>query len=349
MARQFFLTAFLIVPAAALGAITRDLGRTVLAAIGVAIGLVILVVLAWFLWLPGNPDWGGLGWISTTAVAAVALAGASMVVVLQYGRRKMALAWAMLAATLAGIAILETMPPRAAAFALQERLSRQRADPSAIQIEFDPEPRHARVGPKRDGYVSDMVTSYPAGSSPPRIPIRINAVPDDMAVGAIWTRFEIQGAGVSWHSEWSANPQALVVDQEQSWLLPTIDPTVLLRIKNVPVRLRGTIDLTLLARTDAPASAHCIQAQFEVRCLAVSPQIALTSEPSDLLYGLPNGNTRASASAPYSTAPSFQILSHAARPGLRGQAIFVERQVEFLQRDFDFPAIRLADYLPEKK
>src|SRR5438270_2189959 len=67
IAKQVFLTALLILPVMAIASVTRDLGQFVLGLF--AVFAVVLVPMLAFSDFPASTNWGGFGWIQTSAIA----------------------------------------------------------------------------------------------------------------------------------------------------------------------------------------------------------------------------------------------------------------------------------------
>lgn len=337
-AKQVFFTAFLVLPAAALAAMTRDLGRTILAAVATAFGFLVLCAVAT---LPviatgRDPNWGGMAWIVNSASALLVLAGTALVLVVQYRSRKLRIAFGAALATAILAAILQMMPPWQPAFTLQKALTREPVDTAALAISFDREPRPAVVGPRVDSLVSDP-SSQRIG-----IPIRIGGPPSGMEVAEVWMRYTIEGDGEPWNSGWSANSENLNLTGQRSEMRLNINRVTFERFKDQPIRLRGSCDLVLLTHRN---SGKCVTYGTVMRCLSPTPQLALVAsyQHHEFLRA-----PRVDAIAPYPASPWFGILTESLSIQQDGTA-HQETPVAFVQRDFDFPAIRLADWAEQSR
>ena len=134
--KQVFFTIAYILPAAAVAAVTRNLGQVLLAGILVyatfAAGLSLnqLIRGSW-------PVWGAVDWIRDCGTALVAAAGTAAALFWQYSRRRTALARAALAGTMVLTILVMTAPRWSGAFAIQRLFSRERIAGAAVRISFD--------------------------------------------------------------------------------------------------------------------------------------------------------------------------------------------------------------------
>lgn len=163
--RQFLLAAGVVLPGAAVAAITRSLPQFLLWAI----------VLFWgFRFIPRtfapyfNPYWGSLEWMRMTACGAVALVACAAVVLIQYSRRRLVLSRTITITALAIVSLAYVVVPLDFAVALDEALTRRPVDiqvQAAGQCSVWDVPR---PGPGQEMYVSLFVplrfTGIPAGN-----------------------------------------------------------------------------------------------------------------------------------------------------------------------------------------
>lgn len=94
--RQVFFLVFLVLPAVALAAVTRTQGQF---ALSLLLAASPFAALAWF-------DWDIPQWTEAIAVAAVLVVGTTIVLLLQYARRRASWSRAILAATVASCLVL---------------------------------------------------------------------------------------------------------------------------------------------------------------------------------------------------------------------------------------------------
>ena len=138
------------------------------------------------------------------------------------------------------------------------------------------------------------------------------------------------------------------------------------RIKDAPIRLRGSVDLTLFSRTSSPTSDLLNLADvwgysscstdgtmtLAVQCLSTRPMASLTLVSGKGASVTPTTIDRTEVYAPYPTSPWFGPLRQVFVPvnydkNLVGTKtiLVVEHPVAHIQRSFDFHSLRLADYL----
>ena len=118
LVKQVFFAALLLLPMAAIGAVTKNLGHAFLGGLLLSMVLTLGSVLT-AVFLPGS-SWGALAWIRDTAVAAVALCGAAAVIYLQYTRRRASLGRGALGGIAALVLLIWALPPWQPAFAIQQ-------------------------------------------------------------------------------------------------------------------------------------------------------------------------------------------------------------------------------------
>lgn len=328
-ARQVFLTALLLLPMAAMAAVTRSLGHAFLG--GLLLALVMAVAAQMVAGLASGSAWGGLAWIPATAVAAVAMAGSAAVLYLQYTGRRTALPRMVLAGAAVLVVLLWAAPPWQPAFAFQSLFSQRRIDARAVRISFD---RRPGAPPDAVAHVSGYVA----------IPIQIADIPPGLEVTLDWIRIEAEGGGLKpWRSGWRVN-QGITEASGKGWLMVAVDAGYFERVKNAPVRLHGSADLTLVARTgDLAAFGQCwFIGSTMVACLSPLPRAALTlvSSRGAFGYALPG----IQAFAPYPTSPWFGPLQRWNTVVVGGNTLAVDRPVAHLERAFDLGPLRLADY-----
>jgi hypothetical protein len=231
--RQVFFSIFFIMPAVALGAVTRNLGQVVLT------GVVILTAGQA---LSGNqfPDWGGFDWIRDCGAALVMAVGTAAAVVLQYTRRRTALARGMVAGTLVLAAATAYAPVWGGAFAIQKLFFPGRLG-GLPHLSFD----ESRAG------VHPM--SYGRFSSDPdgvrlEIPLRVDNVLPGARLGADWTSVGIDGPNGAWRSGWLNFHAFHGLSHGEAWLTVYVDPGFYEKNQDTPVRLYGKVDFMLYER-----------------------------------------------------------------------------------------------------
>jgi hypothetical protein len=317
LVKQVFFAALLLLPMAAMGAVTKNLGHAFLGGLLVSIVLTLgSGVTAAF--APGS-NWGALPWIRETVVAAVALCGAAAVIYLQYTRRRAALGRAVLAGVAVLVLAVWTLSPWQPAFAIQSWFSTQRIDPQAVRISFDPRPEKSSDVHSRTGvYVT--------------IPVRLENVPRDLEAESDWASIESP-----WRSGWSTSSWLRSDASGIRWLVVSVDADYFERAKDAPVRLRGSLDLTLFAPSGSPSSFGCWTETSTFYCLSPLPRMRLTEVWSE-------GNASANeVHSPFPTSPWFGLLEKYSTPDT-GPTLIADRPVAYIQRSFDLGPLRLSDY-----
>ena len=129
-------TVGLLMTLCAFAALTRGLARwmvSLMATIGGVIGLS---------WIGKGNVWGGVEWMRDYGDIAILFIAASATLIWQYRYRRTAVSIALLAAGLLASLLYASYGSSALALEVQMRLSKPRADPSAIQVAFRPSTEH---------------------------------------------------------------------------------------------------------------------------------------------------------------------------------------------------------------
>lgn len=290
VARNAFLLIWYVLPAAAVAAVTKNLGQAFLRC------LLVLILLGAFMSVPFRSGWNGLTWIRETLAAIAALCGSAAVIVLQYTRRRTAVGRGCLAGAAVLVAIVLALPPFQAAFVIQSWFSKERVSPQEARITLDS--HHGTA--KNTAYAGEPAAYV-------RIPIELQNVPQGRAVAVDWVF-----VGSPWRSAWSGK-----VDLWHGGFLGlSIPASEFLRLKDEPIRVRGLVDLTLLARPSSQCQLEPFGAFYY--CLW-NPYVF----------------------SPFPTSPWFGPLEmyQGEKPG---------HPVAHIQRSFDLGPLRLADYIDIK-
>ncbi len=263
LATQLFFLATTVLPAAALASVSAGLVEFV----GTAFAAWLWsYALAWWAGWQFRPDydWGGLGWIRPTLVAAVTLAAAALILLLQYLRQRTWISRGLVAVALALSAFLTIMPGWHTAFQLQERLSAQRVPATAASISFDParDPHTTILRPDQWTMLWPKITAVP-------IPVRVTGIPAGMALYSDRTDVTISTPnGQRWRSGWDSlnelvhmvgtirgpngelhaltGDRMLTADGEY-WLYLKVDRSFYRRVRSGPMHLHAHLALTLLS------------------------------------------------------------------------------------------------------
>jgi len=364
--RQVFLTAEVLLPAAALAAVTRNLAEFAAAAF-----LVFMVIVPWTL-LRAATDWTAWEWVrgSITGVAALGAAGA--VLALQYARRDTGLSRAILGAAAVAIGLWQ-MVPWHVGLAVESAL--WRTAPGAVaRLAFAPERRRAAEVHGLAGRLRSTIRV------PIEIPVEISGIPADQGVIAQAIRITVDAPGGSrWDSGWespgqpvlsgeAAPARPLPASDGPCWLRMAIDPAFYQTVGNQPVHLRATVALTLVgdatstvlelgaARIAADTGVcwtHPSGARVTVVCFSPFWRPAwsrLRVQSKSTGESVSAGLTAPDISyGPFPTAAGLSMWGWAAG-GTSAPAFPIAVILDthpaagFAERTVDVPALRLADY-----
>jgi hypothetical protein len=357
--RQVFFTIIFVLPAAAVAAVTRNLGEVLLA--GILLGVTLAAGIGFCLQIRGGyPDWGGLGWIRDCGTALTVAAGTAVALALQYSRRKTALARAALAGTVVLTMLVLTAPPWGGAFAIQMLFSRERIRDTAVRISFD----ETRAGTRPMGWGRN--SNDPSGVRL-EIPMRVDDVPQGAMVGIDWTSVTLKSAPGTWRSGWLTFRALHDLSHGAAWLTVYVDPDFYNASPDAAVELDGAVDLTLSrrlrtmavegGRTLVPEIGICtletVVWPYMSRCYSpfqkVSFELALGSPT------IPEETSRNGPCAPFPTSAGFRPLD-AAYFGLSRStgeysmlSLVMDRPVAHVQRDFRVRGLRMSQFkLPQQ-
>jgi len=230
---QILFSAAFLLPVAALCAVTTGFVQLLSGTF-----ILFVVVLAWNTAVPAltiGGTWGALDWITVYSAILVALLAASIILIWQYAKRETwagrSIAGAAAIAMLAGGALI----PWTSAFAIQSRLSKGRVDGASMHVAFDSDRKWlARAGVEgNDGRVEI------------ELPLRIIGMPADMEAKALGLVLAIESPdGAVWHAP--GRPWMQVSsERELLSLRANVDGAVYRRVKDRPVKLRGTLYFAL--------------------------------------------------------------------------------------------------------
>jgi hypothetical protein len=231
--KQILCTLVFLLPVAALCAITSGFFQLL------SVAFVLLVgVLVWNVVIPGftpGATGGVLDWIPLYCVFLVAALAALTILLWQYAKRN---TWAnRTVAFAAGIVAMAGgwLIPWTSAFAIQSRLSKGRVNSGSMQVVFDSDRKwlaRARIDGD-DGRVQLelplRITGIPAGMDAKPIGLMMAIESPD---GAVW-----QAPGRPWMQ---VSPESNIVSLQAG-----VDGAEYRRVKDKPVKIRGTLYFTL--------------------------------------------------------------------------------------------------------
>ncbi len=354
--QQLFLTAFAILPAAAIATVTTGLKQVILAALAIVVPLFVATTGVSFLMRRAlfflNPGWSSGIWLKPVVTAAVLMAGAAAVIGLQYWRR--ATGWSRALAAAAALCALMApgMVHKEQAFSLQTWLSGVGPRESAIHLAVDggpgrtPAPLYSR---ERRVY----------GLAHVEIPVLLLAPPDAILLPDTETRVEAPG-GRAFYTEVREQPYG------RWWLSMDLPGGYFDSVKSAPLDLEGSLDVTLFHRgvlLPAPALGPVVvpgigvcrsrldfEGRWAVECYSPAPHAALALQ-------FPGGGrhwivSRSTADVPVPTPGEFETIQRfsspttfAARQDIAPLGLITELPVAHLRLHFRLPAIRLADFV----
>jgi ABC-type transport system involved in multi-copper enzyme maturation permease subunit len=339
---------------AALASVTESLLRFLYALLALA-GIEILGVV-----LAGPGTWGSLEWIRESAIAAVVLAAAVTVLILQYARRQTTWARGVVAVAIALVAGAPFADLWSAAFTIQSTF-RYRVNPSGLRIAFD----SMAHGPK----------SYSIGAYSPRlreegiaIPIVVTGIPSGAAVISerIAAAIDAPG-GQSWRSPWTEtgglagmNPledERVIRADGPVWQYLNVDPAFYRAVKDTPADLHTSVALTLIGAAQSaplagpgPLGGRCTVQPGPRDSLIVICAWPLGS-PARAYIHAKSLESLLRPSGSYSPYPTDGSLWHRAATAFSAPPEPLELTLETWQavahfeRHLDIPAIRLRDYV----
>jgi hypothetical protein len=195
---QVLLSATILLPVAALCAITKGFAQLI------AIAFVLcLALLGWNTASPGmmrGVMWGPIGWVASYYVIATAMAGAIAILIWQYARRQTAYGQAGAALSIIVAFAGSALIPWTTAFAIQSRLSKLPVDESKIEVSFDSEKKWlARSLVDIDGSVQIELPLQIAG-----LPANTYPKPDGLTLtakaqgGEVWQTNRLPWQNIDW-------------------------------------------------------------------------------------------------------------------------------------------------------
>jgi hypothetical protein len=347
---QFLLFAFILLPIAAVGAVSRNLASFIFyAVVLLAIGAVIQVARL-----------EGVGWVVDSVALVSLLAIAGPVLYLQYKRRRTDISrwFALGGIALAGIGILAMPWPMA--LAVQSRLSKQPSLAASVHVALGPSP--AQIGwpaeKRPDGalYIPIVVQGIPPGTE-----VRTDALAISLQEpgGRTTTVNPFACADVTQHSESAGVVLRPVCRADPEFVKSNRDKLVTLRA-SVYLTLFGNAKSTTLPLTDEPTytsdGLECytdnVRAEWDVYCRSAFRW------PGRLIYAK-LGHTAANSfqqAVSYSPFPADLNINpietrwasaYAAgpAPNVRDVTIIVEEPLAHMRRDLEARGVRLSDFV----
>lgn len=234
-------------PCLALGAVTRNLVQAVGAGLATALGFVFILGFDLFFFKSsgGAPQirLATIAWVAESAQTAWGLLAVAAVLTFQYRRRKTNTArWALGTAALIWI-FIEILPWRAA-FAIQERFSRQPEVASGVQIDFDPG-FGKRPGPPANSESMRLRRNIPERAAYLYIPLRISGLSNTRRLLVDDVRVHVTDSDGN-AIELDPSPEPREFRESPTHHMISVQEASYNRVKDQPLRLEIDYSLTLL-------------------------------------------------------------------------------------------------------
>jgi hypothetical protein len=290
--------------------------------------------------LPSPVDWINTG-MEVTTLAIVA----AVVIWWQYSRRRTLFARIFGTAGLAGALTLAALLPFTWAFWMQSRLS-NRADASSIRIA-------ASSGTAPVVHLGEVFTF--------QAPIKVSGIPRGMFLRADALNATLEAPdGSTWKFAslpWSSGPT--------SWPSISIPPGFYQKIKDRPMRLRGSAFATLFGdqqRTEVPFGMKSVAVPGAGLCAAANRNLIASvacrypfrdpPDTVDIVFG-PTSFSPLGARYSYSLFPAeladIPVSTYSSiiyRGVSASPAVFTARPLAHIRRDFEIETLRLKEFDP---
>lgn len=332
---QVLLFGLFILPLAALATLTSSTVQLVFST------LLLLLVL----FFGSGFAFGPMDWILHSYTAAALALAASAIVILQYSLRRTGMARFTGVILWLVVVMGAFFIPLSTVTGLQARLSKQRIGPAPVRVALDRErPSAMRV----------LDSGIPFTQI--QMPLQTTAVPEGLAARIIGTSMRIEAAdGTVWPSREYQNSRFGI--EELPAVTASMPRDSYLRVRDQPVRIRGTAYVTLFGNrrttlvrselTPVPGAGVCL-----LRASLGPPALecrALFRSPSSLIL-LPHslGEYQLSYSpfpAELGISPAgFFWFYHASLDTPQPVSVVTLEPLAYIQRDFEIDNLRLRDY-----
>ena len=338
---QVLLTGVLVLPVAAVAALTTGLIQIVLPLLGLSLFAAVFSTRSN---IPVDTVWLPVNWVRISFVMAVLAVSALFVLFWQYRRRGTSIARFLVALTLVLIVLVVYWFPWRAAFGFQARISKQQIDTAPVRVTLKAGNRRRSTQP----YV-------PRGAVGVYLPIEISGLPRETEAKADRV-FSIVQTLDGKRVDSLAN--SLTQDADGNWVWFPINRSTFERIKNEPVTVRTSFYLTLFGdrqTTTVPATNQvvavpgaglCSAAPMFIRCLTAfrdpDHRISVRSGP----WYAP----MFSAQLTYSPFPAelgispIYMVWQTVDLMTSDVAFLTDKPVAHFRRDIEFRDVRLVDY-----
>jgi hypothetical protein len=228
---QVLLAIVFVLPIAALSTLTAGFVQLIFAILTPCVIALVVAIVAPEVVLGGFS--GGTDWVRTYCLFLVISVAAPAILVWQYSTRRTA-AGRVLAVAAAVLAVLGmTLIPWSAAFKIQSWLSKQKVEQPLGRVEFD----------SRSKWLTRAVIE--GDRIRVELPLNVTALPTGMSAKPEGFSIQLQAPdGTMWHSDQALPGYASNMGQEFS-LQVTVDSAFYRKVKDKPMRVRGSLYLTV--------------------------------------------------------------------------------------------------------
>jgi hypothetical protein len=350
--RQFFFTAFYILPAAMLASITKGLGQIILTTLLIVLPALFLETFVFARYRLALLNIEG---ILITAIAVTVIAGVAAILVLQYSRRNTRLSRTVAVAVLVivvGIAL------SAAKFSGSERA--QTVDPS-IRVSLDL--TRGRLSPTRTWGQSQIVTLD--------LPIRIEGLRYDVNYVQDQFTASIEGGGNrNWRPRGKLDGSIHDVLSGAAWITIYVDRATFDSLTATPANIRGVIGFVRFGdsqlfplprghRVVVPKVGVCTDGRDEngsvsLICYTPDPRasVVIGTSQNRMNWIIPQGfvNTSIPTSSDMQPLTKFtSLLSYRNWDEIGTTQMMTTQPLPPVKVDFDFPAVDLRRYIVDTR
>lgn len=244
--KQLLLAAWVVLPAVALAAVTKNLVQFALASLGIA---ALALAFAMVPWAAVWGDWGGAEEVRLWMSTAAALAVAAVVLWLQYGRRSTGAARTLVALSVLALSAAPWLPLLPGVFTLRSFFSAHPREESNLRLAFD----ESSLGHENHDYGNF------SGEVAIRVPITLTGIPTGWQVRQEGVQMTVETtAGKTTRSSWHLRHGIVPEGGYFETGLP-IDGEFLEREREAPAHVHATLAFSLTPRaktTQLTVSPH---------------------------------------------------------------------------------------------